>query len=236
VSGEPTSRSSRARSIFNATARPIYTNGRDAMSRAVERHYGLETGGTIELRDLGLDDTNRERYRPTEWLTLPRALHRRDVDSSDVFVDFGSGLGRVVFQAALWYPFKRVEGVELSEDLHETAVRNIERNRSRLRCRQVDLKRSDVLDYEIPSDVTVAFFANPFHGPVFDAVLHRLIDSVDAHPREVRMIYRNPKEHRRIVDTGRFEVVKRLRGWRPGSEWSRSNSTITYRLRPRSAA
>jgi hypothetical protein len=219
--------------VFNATVRPIYTNSRDALSRALERRYGLETGGTIELRELGLDDTNRERYRPTEWLTLPRVLRRRDVSNSDVFVDFGSGLGRVVFQAALWYPFKRVEGVELSEELHQIATLNIERNRNRLRCRDVELTCADVLDFEIPPDLTIAFFANPFHGPVFDTVLHRLIESADAHPRPVRMIYRNPKEHDRIMDTGRFEVAQRLRGFRPGAEWSRSNSTVSYRLRGR---
>ena len=32
-------------------------------------------------------------------------------------------------------------------------------------------------------DVTVAFFANPFHGPVFAAVVAKLIESVDRRPR-----------------------------------------------------
>jgi Histone methylation protein DOT1 len=53
---------------------------------------------------VGLDQPERMLYAPSSWLFLPRALRSLDVDSDDVFVDFGSGKGRVVFQAAR-HPF-----------------------------------------------------------------------------------------------------------------------------------
>jgi hypothetical protein len=152
-----------------------------------------------------------------------------------VFVDFGSGMGRVVFQAALWYPFRQVIGVELSARLHEIAEDNIARNRSRLRCRDVDLVRADVLDYPVPDDVTVAFFDNPFTGHIFAAVLDRLLGSVDRAPRTVTIVYFNPVEHERLLATGRVRLVRQVRGLRPGREWARSNATYVYTLTPQNS-
>lgn len=52
-------------------------------------------------------------------------------------------MGRIVYQATSRYPFGRVIGVELSVHLHEVAVDNIERNRHRLRCADVQLVRAE---------------------------------------------------------------------------------------------
>jgi SAM-dependent methyltransferase len=187
--------------------------------------------GTIQLETLGVAGADRIYYAPSEWTVLRRILPRRQVGPNDVFVDFGSGLGRVVFQAAR-YPIKRVIGVELSKQLSDVARRNIGRNRERLACQQVELVTADALDYEIPDDVTVAYFANPFTGDIFKAVIERLLASVDRRPRRVRLIYRNPVEHDYLMSTGRFRPLRRLRGWRPGRAWSISNSTRMYEVTP----
>jgi len=126
-----------------------------------------------------------------------------------------------------------LNGVELSEQLNEVAQRNLERNRARLRCRSFELVAADVLEYEIPDDVTVAFFANPFRGATFATVIERLLESLDRHPRRLRLIYRNPVEHEHLMATGRFRPIKRLRGMRPTAAWSRSNSTVMYLALPR---
>lgn len=227
-------REARVRRLFDITIKPGYVFIRDGINRLLERRHGIETLGVVELEELGLAGPGRQRYRPTEWTTLRRILRRREVGPEDVFIDFGSGLGRVVYQAALRYPFKRVIGVELSEQLNDVARRNLERNRSRLRCRSFELLAGDVLDFDIPDDVTVAFLANPFQGPIFTTVIERLLESVDRRPRPLRLIYRNPVEHAHLMSTGRFRPVRRLRGMRPGAEWSRSNSTVMYVATPRS--
>lgn len=219
------------RPIFDRTVKPIFLLAREALSRAIEKHHGIETSRTVELEALGLDSYQRRGHKPSEWTVLPRILPKREVGAHDVFIDFGSGLGRVVFQAAR-YPFRRVIGVELAEELNDIARRNIDRNRERLRCKDVTLVAGDVLDYDIPDDVTVAFFANPFTGDVFATVMERLLDSVDRNPRRLRIIYRNPVEHERLLSTGRIRPVRRLRGFRPTAGWSRSNSTRMYTVMP----
>ncbi len=92
----------------------------------------------MALEDLGLETENRRGYKPTEWTTLRRILRGHEIHEDDVFIDFGSWLGRMVFQAAR-YPFKRVIGVELSGKLNDLATENFSRNRHRFRCKDVQL-------------------------------------------------------------------------------------------------
>lgn len=218
------------RQIFDHVVKPPYVWLRNTAGNALfERRYGVRTAGYIDLAELGLASDERENYKPTGWLSLRRILPRRDVNANDVFIDFGSGKGRAVIEAAR-YPFRRVIGVELSKVLHDIACENIERSASRLRCQDIVLVHSDVLDYSIPDDVTVAFFNNPFRGATFAEVINRLLASVDRNPRELRIVYGNPIEEPFLLSTGRIHPVRTARGWRPTSEWSRSNSVRLYRV------
>lgn len=181
-----------------------------------ERRLRTRTDDWIELAELGLPSENRQRYQPSEWLTLARALRRSEVSPADVFIDFGCGMGRVVLEAAMLYRFSRVVGVELSADLAAVARENVERNRRRLRTPQVEIVVSDVLAYSIPDDVTIAFFHNPFNGPIFDHVISGLLASVDRSPRRLRIVYFVPAEEEMMLRTGRIRRVNSGRSF-----WSR---------------
>jgi len=218
-----------ARRIFARMVKPAFVTLRALGVDALERRAGIRTTGRLTPEQLGFSPEHRVRYEPSHWFALARILPRREVGPDDVFVDFGSGMGRVVYQAAERYPLARVEGVELSAELSAIAQDNIDRTRHKLRCRDIRLETGDVLDYEIPDDVTIAFLANPFKGPIFQSVVDRLVASCERHPRRLRVIYLNPVEEPRLLAAG-FRRVRRLPGLRPGSEWSRSNSTVMYEL------
>jgi SAM-dependent methyltransferase len=219
--------------LFARLVKPPYVFLRRGLSDLVfERRRNLVTAQVVELEELGIDPHERVRYQPAGWLELRRALRRNEVDEGDVFVDFGSGMGRVLFQAAQ-YPFSRVVGVELSERLNEIARENIARNRRRLCCTDVEIVTADAVEWEVPDDVTVAYLFNPFTGSTFRAVIERLLASVDRRPRRLRIIYRNPREHDALMGTGRVVLTRRLRGMRPGREWSRSNAVYMYEVLPR---
>ncbi len=215
------------RTVFNRTVKPPYVLARGLVDRTLERRAGIRTSGRVSLEELGLSPTDRVHYEPAHWLALRRILSVREIDSDDVFIDLGSGMGRIVFQAAARYPFRRVIGVEISDVLHAISIDNIARNRHRLRCTDVQLVCADALDYEISDDVTVVYLGNPFLGAVFSSVLDRLVDSVRRNPRRLRLIYANPVEEEMVLAAG-FRRTKTLRGMRPGKEWSRSNSTRRY--------
>jgi SAM-dependent methyltransferase len=184
-----------------------------------EDRLGVETSGRISSEDLGYTDERNTHYQPSRWRTLKRMLPKRTIGPDDVFLDLGSGMGRVVILAAR-YPFKRVLGVELSPELHEVAVRNLDAVRDRLVCRDVRLEQANALEYEIPDDVTVLFLYNPFHGEIFDAAIASLLRSADRKPRRIRIIYSNPVEHDRLMATGRVRMTK---SWQSGAWIGRPN-------------
>ncbi|HEV3362880.1 MAG TPA: methyltransferase domain-containing protein [Acidimicrobiia bacterium] len=225
-------REATVRSALRAALGPAFAVSRREVARFLDQRLGMQTEGEVELDDLGVAGADRGRYQPARWLTLVRILPRAGVGPDDVFIDFGSGKGRVVCQAARRYACRRVIGVELSADLNAVARANVDRQRHHFRCRDVELVTSDVLDYAIPDDVTIAFFNNPFTGAVFASVIDRLIASVDARPRPLRVIYAHRSEEPYLLGTGRFVAVRTARGLRPGRRWSDETAVRMYRCIP----
>jgi SAM-dependent methyltransferase len=171
---------------------------------------GLDTSATaIEPDHLHPD---RLWYQPSGWNFLPSILRRHEVRPTDVFVDFGSGKGRVLYQAAQ-YPFARVIGVEISEALNEIARRNLESCGDRLACRSFEVVTADATDFEIPDDMTYAYFFYPFIGDTFQRVIANIVASLDRNPRRLRIIYAVPELESIIVETGRFRrtMTRRIR-------------------------
>ena len=201
----------------------------------IDRALNIETAEKVDITNFGLDGTNRSGYEAASWLDLRRVLSPAEVSQDDVFVDLGSGKGRVVLLAAR-YPFKRVIGVELAERLTAIARRNVANCRARLRCRDIELVTEDVVGYRIPDDVTVVFLYNPFQGPILDAAVANLIASVDRRPRTVRVIYRADARHDRLIPTGRFRLVRVSLGVRPGRAWREATAVRLYALDPARAA
>jgi hypothetical protein len=222
------------RRVFERVVRPAYVALRGFVNRMLERRAGIRTDGYIYPEELGFQGEHLGRYQPTGWFQLRRILRRTEVGPDDVFIDIGSGMGRVVYQAAAWYPFRRVIGLELSERLNRIARDNLQRTRPRLRCQDVQIVSADVLEYELPDDVTVVFLNNPFTGPVFEAAVAKLVASLRRRPRHLRLIYVNPKEEAVLLRNG-FRRVRELRGMRPTPEWSRSNSVRMYAAGDRTA-
>jgi predicted RNA methylase len=170
---------------------------------------GLDTSGTVQLHEYPIDD--RVHYVPSAWHVLPRALRSVGVSDRDTFVDFGCGKGRVVHQAAR-RPFRRVIGVEVSPDLAENARTALAARAHRHRCRNVEVVVADVTEFRVPDDLTIGYFYRPFGERTLAAVLRGIVDSIDRHPRRVRLIYALPSDPARstILATGRFRLVKEL--------------------------
>lgn len=167
------------------------------MSRALLEKYtegrlGIHTEGCVPLSELDVDqNSNLHGYQPVDYFMLRHALRSVDVASGrDVFLDYGSGLGRAAIYAAT-YPFQRTIGVELSPQLHSAAEANLKRARHRLKC-QVEFVCADATKWPIPSDVNVMFLYNPFRGAVLHSVLANILESFTAFPRHLRIIYRRP--------------------------------------------
>jgi SAM-dependent methyltransferase len=195
----------------------------------LDRRQGIETSRPVDLDVLGLTAGKHIGYVPSGWRNLPSALRHVPVSDDDVFLDLGSGKGRIVIQAAQ-RRFKRVIGVELSPELNEIAKDNLEASRAKLVCADVELIETDIARYEVPDDVTVVYAYNPVRGELFEAAMHALLASYDRNPRPLHLLYRYPREHDQLEASGRFELLKTLTTWRPRPSWRRATAINVYRV------
>jgi len=181
--------------------RRALTRLKDVAVSLFERYLGIHTGGDIRGPALGCPHGF---YRASSWLVLWELFRGLEVGEDEVFVDIGSGMGRVLFMAAR-RPFKRVIGVERSDRLNEVARRNIERNRHRLACKDIEFVSTDALDWEVPDDLTVVYLFCPFPTPVFERLVERLVASIDRAPRTLRIVYFfSTREDREILMASRL--------------------------------
>ena len=182
---------------------------------------GLDISGFVSAEAAGDIAHEREFYVPSWYSAIPRAFRALEVDREDVFVDYGSGKGLVVIQAALRHPFREVIGVEISAELTRIARANVELAHDGFRAREVRLVVADATAWSLPDDVTYIYMYNPFTGETFQTVLDRIVDSLDRRPRKLTLIYLNPKEDEVIRRSGRFELGRISRGLRPDLEMHR---------------
>ena len=175
--------------------------GREALRQyqqqeeAFDQTHRIDTAGRIPLAVLDADSPHARfgnAYQPTspglfgEILASLEIAHERFV-----FVDFGSGKGRVVLLASQ-VPFRKVVGVEFSSQLHRVAQQNLERFAAeKRRCGSIELLCMDATQYPIPDEDAVLYFYNPFEQQVMDIVLANLQASLARRPRTIYLVLVN---------------------------------------------
>lgn len=168
-----------------------------------DRRLGIATVAYLDHNALGLEQEFNE-YDPVNYRCIDVALAACEpISSSDVLVDYGAGMGRVMVEAAR-RPFGRVLGVEISSELCAVARRNISRALSRLRCKRLDLVEGNALDWVMPPEVNHVFMFNPMVGQALDRLLARIEDSLVAAPRPLRIIYLQSWTGRNALDDKRW--------------------------------
>jgi predicted RNA methylase len=154
--------------------------------------YGIYTAAFLWPSDVKKDDPECHPYGAISYRQFREIFDQVDIGPSEVLLDSGSGMGRAVLLAAL-RPFRKVIGVEISENLTAIAKRNFSKMEKGLVCKNVDFHNIDARNYIIPKDVTMVLFFSPFSGTVLKAVCDRIMESVVMCPREIRIIYAYPK-------------------------------------------
>lgn len=119
------------------------------------------TAATVTWRDrlLGMFHSP---YQATDPALFHEMLANLEIDFSKfVFVDIGSGKGRVLLMAAD-YPFKSAIGVELLPELHRVAVENIRKYHSESqRCFAMEVICGDASEFAFPEGPLLVYLFNP---------------------------------------------------------------------------
>jgi predicted RNA methylase len=199
----------------------VKVSGRRAGQR-FDAEHGVTTEALVFLGELDPDAIgdaleHATHYEPTPVAQAEALLDASPLDpSTATFVDLGAGMGRVVLLAAR-RPFRQVVGVEVSPALVEIARENVAAARDPLRvARDVRIVRADAATYALPRGPLVVYLYNPFHGPIFAAVLERLQEA--GRRDDVVALYHTPVDQaaleaesfERVADLG-FGLAYRVR-------------------------
>jgi hypothetical protein len=150
------------------------------------------TWATVSFRTRIREWLSGGQYQPSEPVLFSEILDALPVAVNDfTFVDLGSGKGRTLLMASS-YPFRRIIGVELLEELNAIALQNIALYRGdRQKCFVIGSHAADARRFDFPAEPMVLYLFNPFPRHVWRDVLANLHASLAALPRPMYVIYHN---------------------------------------------
>jgi SAM-dependent methyltransferase len=189
---------------------PAARRGR-RMEREFDRTYRVNTAGIVRLENLAIAGANRDlgvRYQGSNPTWVRERIGRIPARLEDfVFVDIGSGKGRVLLVAAE-FPFKRIVGVEFSRELHEVARQNFSTYRNPAqRCTTLESICMDASEFDFPIEPLVLYLYNPFLEPLLARVMDRVSASLTAAPRPAFLLYSGNASTKRLISAAGFRLV-----------------------------
>ena len=168
--------------------------------------YGVRTDRWVEVGDLEVVGDNKDlagSYVPIKVLAFRSAIDFFQIPSEGVFVDYGSGKGRVLMLAGL-YGFHRTVGIEFALNLCQEAEANLDKFRARTgKDFESCIVNVDAACYPVNDDECVFFFYNPFKSKLLEKVLSNIRLSLQSKPRLIHIVYANPI-HRQVLDDDPF--------------------------------
>ena len=178
----------------------------------------VHTAHRIGVKELTLvgDTRGANGYMPVRPSTARSILRDLPIDdpSRYVFVDLGSGKGRMLLIAAE-HPFREIQGIEFAAELHREAEANIKRYRSpKQRCRRLRSLALNAADYSFPRGDLVVYLFNSFGRAVMEQVLDRLEKSLEDDPRDVILVMLFPECSFLVDARTRFCLYKQTRRYR----------------------
>lgn len=147
-------------------------------------------------------------YQATDPALFREMLANLNIDFREfIFIDIGSGKGRVLLMAAE-YPFRRIVGVELLPELDRIAQENIGRFKSASQqCFAIESIGGDARDFAFPVEPSVLYLFNPLPEAGLVQLLGNLEESLRQNPRTVFILYHNPLLEHVVTACSELEKV-----------------------------
>ncbi|KRR10820.1 class I SAM-dependent methyltransferase [Bradyrhizobium valentinum] len=165
----------------------------------MENFQGVDISRIVYPEEVGLDSRYVGESTPSWNKYVVRLLKDLHINNQDAILDIGCGKGSAML-AMLKFPFARVDGIELSEEISEIAIRNL----TRLKKQRWQIFNGDAITFKDYNAYSMLYFYNPFPGEIMRQVVANIHSSISGREQEMLIIYNLPVCHELIVKDGVF--------------------------------
>lgn len=190
------------------------------METVGDRRFGIQTSGFKAS-----EKTGAHHYQGAAYSVILPLLQKLYLQyPQHHFYDIGCGKGRVLMVAA-HSGFRRLTGIELDENLLETAEKNLKALPNNKGEIQIHLQHVSALEYPYENQPALYVLFNPFDGQT----LGKFIDRVRMlNKQECCFVYLNPIYRKEFVARGINEEIRIKTGF--------YTEALIYRIKPESIA
>ena len=163
--------------------------------------YRTDTVRSVSLGSLTIKSENKHRgvdYEPTYTRPFNKLLATLKLPTIFVFVDVGSGKGKILLLAAR-YGFEKNIGIEFSKELCDIANQNIASFRAGRYTPRIKIINTDVLHYSIKAIKNIFYLFNPFDKMILAQFLKNILDSLRKTERPLWLIFNNMPCHKSLL-------------------------------------
>ena len=165
----------------------------------MENLRGVDFSRIVWPEEVGLDSKYVGESTPTWNKYLVRLLKDLHINNQDTILDIGCGKGSAML-GMLKLPFARVDGIEISKEISEIAIRNF----TKLKKQRWQVFNGDAITYKDYNAYSMLYLYNPFPKEIMRQVVANIQSSISGREQEMLIIYNNPVCHELIVKDGVF--------------------------------
>jgi SAM-dependent methyltransferase len=164
-----------------------------------EKFQCVDFATIVEPEEVGLDPKLVVHSSPSGNKYLVRLLNDLHITNQDSILDIGCGKGSAML-AMLRFPFARVDGIELSREIADTAIKNL----TKLKKQRWHIFNGDAVTYKDYNTYSMLYLYHPFPEEIMCKVFANICSSITSRDQELLIIYNNPVCHGLIVSEGVF--------------------------------
>ncbi len=138
--------------------------------------------------ELGFSDKCGNKYQPSSGKII-YALKQLNISNEDCILDIGCGKGRAMYMMS-GFPFKIIDGFDLSDKMVEIANLNFNKVGISNRCKAF---KADAANFKDFSQYDFFYAFNPVPKDVFKKLLVNIVNDIKKNPRKCIFIYMNPE-------------------------------------------
>ena len=128
-------------------------------------------------------------HESTDYEVLMRIFEDIYINPDDTIVDFGCGMGRVLFYCNNRF-FCNVKGIEINPDVYKALFDNAENYHTKFMEQRdkFSILNIHASEYEIAPTDNFFYFFNPFSADVLEGIIKKIMKSVHENLRQITII------------------------------------------------